>query len=61
MIGKIQEVHAGNKIYHFELDSVKKNHLIEGLDDIGLTLQHQDKISSFEEVNRKTVPWLYSN
>jgi 3-isopropylmalate/(R)-2-methylmalate dehydratase small subunit len=54
-----QEVHAGNKIYQFEVDAFKKHCLIEGLDDIGLTLQKSIQINSFETSNRQLTPWLY--
>jgi 3-isopropylmalate/(R)-2-methylmalate dehydratase small subunit len=54
-----QEVRAGNKIYKFEVDSFKKHCLIEGLDDIGLTLQKSDEIANFEAQNRKDLPWLH--
>jgi 3-isopropylmalate/(R)-2-methylmalate dehydratase small subunit len=54
-----QEVRAGNKIYKFEVDSFRKNCLIEGLDDIGLTLKKENKISSFEQNNKESLPWLY--
>ena len=56
-----QEVKAGDKIYKFEIDSFKKHCLIEGLDDIGLTLQKSQKIADFEEKNRQITPWLYNN
>ncbi len=55
-----QEVRAGNKIYKFEVDGFRKHCLIEGLDDIGLTLQKEQKISEFEANNKKVTPWLYS-
>lgn len=54
-----QEVRAGNKIYKFEVDEFRKGCLIEGLDDIGLTLQKNDKISEFEGGYSKKVPWLF--
>ncbi len=56
-----QTILANNKIYKFNIDAFKKHCLIEGLDDIGLTLQKNDKITSFEEINRKITPWLYTN
>jgi 3-isopropylmalate/(R)-2-methylmalate dehydratase small subunit len=56
-----QEVTAGEKIFKFEIDSFKKHCLIEGLDDIGLTLQKSQKIADFEEKNRRITPWLYNN
>ncbi len=54
-----QEVRAGNKSYKFEIDPFRKNCLIEGLDDIGLTLKKEEKITNFEENNRQQLPWLY--
>jgi 3-isopropylmalate/(R)-2-methylmalate dehydratase small subunit len=35
--------------FHFEIDKAVKDHLIRGLDDIGLTLQHEAEIASFEK------------
>lgn len=54
-----QEVCAANKIYKFEIDPFRKHCLVEGLDDIGLTLQKSEKISEFENKNRAETPWLY--
>jgi 3-isopropylmalate/(R)-2-methylmalate dehydratase small subunit len=48
----------GDAVYHFEIDTFRKHCLINGLDDIGLTLQHADKIRSFEERHLVTFPWL---
>ncbi len=56
-----QEVRAANKIYKFEVDQFRKHCLIEGLDDIGLTLQKNDKIIEFESRNKQVTPWLYEN
>ncbi len=42
----------------FELDPFRKYCLLNGLDDIGLTLQKQDKIGSFEDQRRQSQPWL---
>ena len=47
----------GEKI-HFEVDSFRKHCLLNGLDDIGLTLQKEDKIDSFEAKRKDTQPWL---
>ncbi len=55
-----QEVRAANKIYKFEIDSFKKYCLLEGLDDIGLTLKKEDKIKNFETRNRQETSWLYA-
>lgn len=46
--------------FHFEIDSFKKHCLIEGLDDIGLTLQHTDDIKAYEARRREQAPWLFS-
>ena len=45
-------------LHHFEIDAFRKHCLINGLDDIGLTLQHADKIHSYEERHLATFPWL---
>ncbi len=43
---------------HFDIDPFRKHCLLEGLDDIGLTLQKQDKIEAFEKKQAETAPWL---
>ena len=47
----------GGKI-HFDLDPFRKHCLLNGLDDIGLTLQKQSKIDSFESNRKLSQPWL---
>jgi len=42
----------------FELDEFKKHCLLNGLDDIGLTMQNEDKIDSFESSHGASQPWL---
>lgn len=42
----------------FEIDPFRKHCLLNGLDDIGLTLQKEDKISAFEERRAVSAPWL---
>ena len=44
----------------FELDKAKKTSLLEGLDDIGLTLAKVNHISDFENRQESKTPWLYS-
>ena len=44
----------------FELDKAKKTSLLEGLDDIGLTLAKVNHISDFENKQKSITPWLYS-
>ena len=43
----------------FEVDGFRKHCLLNGLDDIGLTLQHVDEIKAFEERHRQASPWLF--
>lgn len=43
-----QEVRANGKVYTFEIDSFRRHCLMNGLDNIGLTLQHESKISEYE-------------
>ena len=47
------------KVYHFEVDAFRKHCLINGLDDIGLTLQDGDAIDAFETRHRASQPWLF--
>ena len=42
----------------FDVDSFRKHCLLEGLDDIGLTLEHADDIRAYEERRRAEAPWL---
>ena len=46
--------------FKFEIDPFTKLSLLNGLDEIGLTLQHADKIKAFEARHRKEQPWLFS-
>ncbi len=43
----------------FEIDAFRKHRLLEGLDDIGLTLEHADEIRAYEARRRKEAPWLF--
>ena len=42
-------MHAGEIVAPFEIDDYTRWRLLEGLDDIGLTLRHEDEVSKFEE------------
>lgn len=46
--------------FSFEVDPFRKHCLLNGLDDIGLTMQHQDKIKAFEANHKAAQPWLYN-
>ncbi len=56
-----QTVVGGNrKSYKFEVEPFRKKCLLNGLDDIGLTLEFETKISAFEGGQKSTQPWLYA-
>jgi 3-isopropylmalate/(R)-2-methylmalate dehydratase small subunit len=44
----------------FEVDEFRKQCLLEGLDDIGLTLRHSDEIKAFEQQRRAKAPWIFA-
>ena len=48
------------KDYKFDVDAFRKHCLLNGLDDIGLTMQHQDKIKAYEAKHKAEQPWLYN-
>ena len=45
----------------FDIDGFRKHNLLEGLDDIGLTLKHTDKIDQYEVQHKQTFPWLWAS
>ena len=53
-----QNIKLGNQVISFEIDPFKKKCLLEGLDDIALSLEKSEKISSFEENIKKQRPWI---
>ena len=55
---KEQEIIYGNKTFKFELDSFKKKCLLEGLDDIALSLKKTNNIENFENKMSQEKPWL---
>jgi len=54
-----QQLRVGDKVIGFEVDPFRRHCLLEGLDDIGLTLQHVDAIQAYEERRRLEAPWLF--
>ena len=44
----------------FDIDSFRKDNLLQGLDDIAITLNHVDKIATFEKQQKQQLPWLWS-
>ena len=53
-----QEILYGNKSFKFELDAFKKKCLLEGLDDIALSLNKAENIKSFENKMTQDKPWI---
>ena len=54
-----QFIYLEEKQIPFELDDFKKKFLLDGIDEVGFTLQHQKIIEDFEKKYKKTVPWLF--
>tara|TARA_B100001123_G_scaffold325740_1_gene366163 strand:+ start:1212 stop:1811 length:600 start_codon:yes stop_codon:yes gene_type:complete len=53
-----QEIKFGNKIINFEIDPFKKKCLLNGLDDISLSLEKSEKILAYEKELKKIKPWV---
>jgi len=53
-----QKIIFGNKVINFEIDPFKKKCLLNGLDDISLSLENEKKISLFEDKLSKQKPWI---
>ena len=53
-----QEIVFGNKRIKFEIEPYKKKCLLHGLDDIALSLEQSEKISSYENKLKKNKPWM---
>ena len=56
-----QKIIFGNNEIKFELDQFKKKCLIEGLDDIALSLEKSEKIESFEKKLKTSKPWIFND
>jgi len=50
---------ADGKVLNFEVDAFRKHCLLNGLDDIGLTLEDAEAIKAFEAKHRQSQPWLF--
>ncbi len=59
-LAKQQVISPDNKIFDFNVDEFRKHCLLNGLDDIGLTLQHADEIRRYESTRKQTAPWLFA-
>ena len=58
---KEEKIVYGNNEIKFKVDSFKKKCLLEGLDDIALSLNKSDKIKSFEQKLKSSKPWIISD
>ena len=58
---KEEKIVYGNNEIKFKIDSFKKKCLLEGLDDIALSLKKSDKIKNFEQKLKSSKPWIISD
>ena len=56
-----QKIIFGNKEIKFEIDQFKKKCLIEGLDDVALSLEKSDKITDYENKLKLDKPWIFND
>ena len=56
-----QKIFFGNKEFKFKIDEFKKKCLIEGLDDIALSLEKSDKITDYENKLKLNKPWIFND
>ena len=56
-----EKIIFGNSEINFKIDSFKKKCLLEGLDDIALSLKKSDKIQTFENNLRNRKPWIFND
>ncbi len=56
-----QKITFGNKKINFEIDEFKKKCLLEGLDDISLSLEKSEKIINFESKIKSKKPWIFND
>ena len=56
-----EKIIFGNSETKFKVDSFKKKCLLEGLDDIALSLKKSDKIKTFEEDLKDKKPWIFND
>ena len=50
----------GGDSYRFDIDPERKQRILSGVDEIGLTLKHADAIKAFEDKHRQAQPWLFA-
>ncbi len=55
-----QVITPSNEVFDFSVDEFRKHCLLNGLDEIGLTLQHIEDIKNYEARRKQTAPWLFN-
>src|SRR5689334_15537623 len=55
-----QPERGSSKPMHFDVEATRKENLVNGLDEIGLTLRHKDEIKAYEEKRKRSEPWIFS-
>ena len=58
---KQQVILPGGESLSFDIESTRKHNMLEGLDDIALTLRLQDEIRSYESAAAQRTPWLFND
>jgi len=48
------------KVMRFDVDATRQQNLLNGLDEIGITLKHADEIKAYEEKRKRSEPWIFS-
>ena len=56
-----QTIIAGENTISFQIEDHRKERLLQGLDDIGITLGYQDDINSYETEQKNKKPWLFQD
>ena len=60
-LDKQQLTTPAGTLVEFAIDGFRRNNLLEGLDDIGLTLMHTDKVTEYEVTHKQRFPWLWAS
>ena len=59
-LGAQTVVTPSKHVIHFDIDHFRKEALLQGLDNIGWTLSHNEEISTYEQRRKQEAPWLFS-
>lgn len=51
---------SSGEVHHFDVDEFRRDCLLHGLDDIGLTLQKRNRIEDYEAKRKNSAPWLFN-